>query len=147
MVVIDGGGDFLRRYRFGLPLAHSPEMSYIARGMGNEFYRPRPARLSFKSRVATSLRSRHTVVLILATTLVGGFAIFGNRGVLQRVRLETEKARLEENIQNLEAEKQALEAHSRALDGDARAIERVAREQYGMHRQGETVYRVRKPRD
>jgi cell division protein FtsB len=122
-------------------------MSYIARGMGNEYYRPRPARLSFKSRISKALRSRNTVALLLATTIVGGFAVFGNRGLLQRVHLESEKARLEESIQNLETEKQVLEAHSRALDGDARAIERVAREQYGMHRQGESVYRVRKPRD
>ena len=51
------------------------------------------------------------------------------------------------NIRRLEAEKDTLEAQSRALEGDPRAIERVAREQYGMHREGETVYRVRKPRN
>jgi len=122
-------------------------MSYIARGMGNEFYRPRPARLTLRTRITNALRSRNTVGLILVTALIGGFAVFGNRGFLQRLRLEAEKTRLEETIQRLEEEKQALEAQSRALDGDSRAIERVAREQYGMHRQGETVYKVRKPRD
>jgi cell division protein FtsB len=122
-------------------------MSYIARGMGNEFYRPQPARISLTARLSKLLRSRHTIALLLVTALIGGFAVFGNRGVLQRVRLESEKARLEENIRHLEQEKQALEAQSRALDGDPRAVERVAREQYGMHRKGETVYRVRKRQD
>ena len=115
--------------------------------MGNEFYRPRPARLTLRTRITNALRSRNTVGLILVTALIGGFAVFGNRGFLQRLRLEAEKTPLEETIQRLEEEKQALEAQSRALDGDSRAIERVAREQYGMHRQGETVYKVRKPRD
>jgi len=122
-------------------------MSYIPRGMGNEFYRPRPSRPSLVRRIANALRSRNTIALLLLGSLIVGFAVFGNRGLLQRVRLEAEKSRLEEDIQRLEEEKHALEAQSRALDGDPRAIERVAREQYGMHRQGETVYRVRKPRD
>jgi cell division protein FtsB len=115
--------------------------------MGNEFYRPQPARVSLTARLSKVLRSRQTIALLLVTALIGGFAVFGNRGVLQRVRLENEKARLEENIRRLEQEKQALEAQSLALDGDPRAVERVAREQYGMHREGETVYRVRKRRD
>ena len=122
-------------------------MSYIASGMGNEFYRPNAPQLPYRARLTKALRSRQVVGLLLVTTLVGAFAIFGNRGILQRVRLEHEKSRLEENIQRLEEEKQALEAQSRALDGDPRAVERVAREQYGMRRQGETVYRVRKPRN
>jgi cell division protein FtsB len=32
----------------------------------------------------------------------------------------------------------------KALEGDKRAIEKIARERYGMHREGETVYKVTK---
>jgi cell division protein FtsB len=73
-----------------------------------------------------------------------GFALFGNRGVLQRVRLEERKARMETNIREAQDENRRLQAQSKALDGDKKAIEKVAREDHGMHRKGETVYRVKK---
>ena len=55
-----------------------------------------------------------------------------------------EKAELEAKIQQAMEETKQLQADSKALDGDKKAIEKVAREKYGMIREGETVYKVRK---
>ncbi len=76
-----------------------------------------------------------------------GFALFGNRGVFQRVRLEERKAQMEAKIREAQEENRKLQAQSKALDGDKKAIEKVAREDYGMHRKGETVYKVKKKDD
>ncbi len=62
--------------------------------------------------------------------------------MVKRVQLQREKANLEEQIRTAEAEQRALQAQSKALDGDKAAIEKVAREKYGMVKEGETVYRV-----
>jgi cell division protein FtsB len=47
-------------------------------------------------------------------------------------------------IRSAEAENKRLQAESKALDGDKKVIEKVAREKYGMVREGETVYKVKK---
>jgi cell division protein FtsB len=72
------------------------------------------------------------------------FIIFGNRGIVQRVRLQSQKTELEAKILQAEEETKKLQAESKALDGDKRTIEKVAREKYGMVRDGETVYKVNK---
>ena len=51
---------------------------------------------------------------------------------------------MERKIREADAETKALQAQSKALDGDKKAIEKVARERYGMVRQGEKVYKVDK---
>jgi cell division protein FtsB len=40
-----------------------------------------------------------------------------------------------------------LQAQSKALEGDRAAIEKVAREKYGMLKEGETVYRVHRKKE
>ena len=87
------------------------------------------------------------LLLAIAGLLLMGFALFGNRGVLQRVRLEQRKAQMEAKIGEAQDENRRLQAQSKALDGDKKAIEKVAREDFGMHRKGEAVYKVKKKDD
>ena len=47
-----------------------------------------------------------------------------------------------QKIQQAEQEQKQLQDQSKALDGDKKAVEKVAREKYGMVREGEKVYRV-----
>ncbi|MGA9407538.1 MAG: septum formation initiator family protein [Bacteroidota bacterium] len=68
--------------------------------------------------------------------------MFNNQGVVQRIRLEREKKEMLQKIQQAEQEQKQLEDQSKALDGDKKAVEKVAREKYGMVREGEKVYRV-----
>lgn len=51
-------------------------------------------------------------------------------------RLQQENASLEERLRHLEIDLQYVE--------DDETVERVAREQYDMRREGETIYRTRK---
>jgi cell division protein FtsB len=74
------------------------------------------------------------------------FVVFANNGLMQRRKLERERAVLMEKIRIAEDEQKRLQEQSRALDGDKKAVEKVAREKYGMIREGEKVYKIVPPK-
>jgi cell division protein FtsB len=112
--------------------------------MDSDFYRKKKKVIDLQSALRKLLRNRRLVLLLLVGTPILLYVVFGPRGVMKRVRLQHQKAQLEEQIREAEAETRKLQAESKALDGDKNAIEKVAREQHGMIREGETVYRVNK---
>ena len=75
---------------------------------------------------------------------VVSFATFSNRGILKRLTLEGEKSAMQAKVQAASLEQRRLRDLSKSLENDPRAIEKVAREKYGMVRDGETVYKVKK---
>jgi len=95
-------------------------------------------------RSEVSLRRKAATIaslLGLIGLLVG--ALFGDRGILQ---LQTQRERAESlgaEIEELRADNRRLAAEIEALKGDPRAIERLAREQLGLVRPGETVFLIR----
>jgi cell division protein FtsB len=110
------------------------------------FYRKLDRRPEIRAVLKRLLGNRRLMVgLVLGLPLLL-FVLFGNRGVVQRVRLQAQKSQLEQKIREAEAEAKRLQAESRALEGDRKTIEKVAREKYGMVREGETVYRVARSR-
>jgi|SRR5712692_6610460 len=75
------------------------------------------------------------------------FATFSNKGILQRMKLEGEKKAWQQKVREAEQEQLRLQQLSKALDIDTTSggtIEHVAREKYGMVREGETLYKVKK---
>ena len=68
-------------------------------------------------------------------------AFFDSHSLSKRVRWHQEHARLVEENERLQEEISAVEARLEAAPSDS-LLERIAREQYGMRRPGETVYRV-----
>jgi cell division protein FtsB len=74
------------------------------------------------------------------------FMLFSNKGILRRMALESDKQVMLDKIRQTQAEQQALQQQSKALDTDPKAIEKVAREKFGMIKEGETVYRVKRDR-
>ncbi len=86
-------------------------------------------------------RLRRRLLLAGALALALWVAFFDSHSVWRRVSYARELDRLTEENAGLEAENTALSAQiDRGLD--AETVERVAREQYGMRRPGERVYRV-----
>ena len=51
---------------------------------------------------------------------------------------------MQEKVKQASEEQRLLQEQSKALEKDPKAIEKVAREKYGMIREGETVYKVKK---
>jgi cell division protein FtsB len=110
--------------------------------MDNQYYRK--ARPKVTGWLTKTLKNRNVLLSLLVIVPATSFVTFSNKGILQRVSLESQKHQIEEKILHAQEEQTRLREQSRALDSDPRAIENVARERYGMIREGETVYRVKK---
>ena len=82
-------------------------------------------------------------IIALIALVVGSF--FGDRGFLRMVaqRERTESLRLQ--IEDLRTENARLAGEISALKSDPRAVEKLAREELGLARPGETVFLVHEP--
>jgi cell division protein FtsB len=80
--------------------------------------------------------------------LVAGFAllllqdIFGTHGVLAMHRSQVEARKIQEEINQLEKENQALQNHVKDLKTDPATIECIAREDMGLARPGEFIFKT-----
>lgn len=82
-------------------------------------------------------------IIALVALIVG--ALFGDRGLLHLLDQRQRAEALAHEIEELKAENAQLAAEIAALRSDPRAIERIAREELGLVRPGETVFLVRDP--
>ena len=73
--------------------------------------------------------------------LIGWLAFFDSHSLARRMQWHQERAALAAENARLEASIRTLEAELKAASSPE-VIEKIAREQYGMRRPGETVYRV-----
>jgi cell division protein FtsB len=80
-------------------------------------------------------------VLALIALVVG--SLFGDRGILYLVDQRARTEALAREIEELRAENGRLAGEISALRSDPRAIERLAREELGLARPGETVFLIR----
>lgn len=71
-------------------------------------------------------------------------AIFGERGLVHLVRLESEQRELEGTAFTLQQRNDQLRRRIDRLQSDDRYIERLARERLGLVKKGEVIYRVTK---
>lgn len=67
---------------------------------------------------------------------------FDSHSLWRRWELERQRARLIQANRELQAEIARLQREIALLRHDPRTIERIAREEYGMRRPGETIYRL-----
>lgn len=114
--------------------------------MDDQYYRKKRRRFDPLAWLTRSLRKKKVRIALLIIIPVLSFITFSNKGILQRLSLESQKHEMEEKIREAQKEQARLQQQSKALDNDPKAIEKVAREKYGMVREGETVYKVKKER-
>ena len=76
------------------------------------------------------------------------FAVFGGEYSLFDVRqARAEREEEAERLAELRRANDSLRAWGDSLESDSAAIERLARERYGMIREGEVLYRIAPPAD
>lgn len=83
------------------------------------------------------------VVLLVSAVLTIVFLVsfvFSEEGISELDRSRRNVQRLEEQIRQLEAENAQLRQRLRTLDESTFPIEKIAREDLGMAKEGETVY-------
>jgi cell division protein FtsB len=70
------------------------------------------------------------------------YALFGGEySLLEQRRLEKEKTAEAEKLKQTRNEVNVLRARADSLDKDSATLERIARERYGMIKNGERLYR------
>lgn len=82
------------------------------------------------------------MIAIIFFAVLISVAIFGNKGIIQRFKLESEKENLEEQLKAEIKKTQDLKKEVEELKSSDIKIEKVAREKYGMTKEGEKIYRV-----
>jgi cell division protein FtsB len=112
--------------------------------MEDQFYRNlQPERLFKKIAKSAAKNKRRTIILIAAFLLLL-YLLFDNKGIVKRLNLESEHSQWIEKVKADSVETKRLREQIKALEGDKKTIEKTAREKYGMSREGETVYQVKK---
>jgi cell division protein FtsB len=85
------------------------------------------------------------VLRILGWTVAVWFVsaiLMGDSGLFSIAHMKGMKRELQDEIQALEVTRDEAAAYNEALTNDPAAVERVAREEYGMIKDGEICYRV-----
>jgi len=112
--------------------------------MENQFYRNlQPERFLKKISRSAKKNKRRTIILIILFLLFI-YLLFDNKGIITRIRLEVQHREWIEKVKSDSIETKRLQEQIKALEGDKKTIEKTAREKYGMAREGETVYQVKK---
>jgi cell division protein FtsB len=88
-------------------------------------------------------RKAATLASILAFIALVVGSLFGDGGVLQVIAQRERSAALQRQNESLRLENSRLAAEIAALRRDPRAVERIAREELGLARPGETVFVIR----
>jgi cell division protein FtsB len=112
--------------------------------MDGQYYRKAKSKLRIPASVRKVAGNKTLLLTVLIAVPALSFIMFSNRGVVKRLSLASEKEVMQQRVQEAQKEQLRLQRLSKDLDRDPRAIEKVAREKYGMVREGETVYKVKK---
>ena len=100
---------------------------------------PRP---SFAAQFKEFVRRNLTWFLVAGLALLLLQDIFGNHGVLAMRRSQQQAAEMQKQINDLNEENKKLEDGVKSLKSDPTAIERIARQDMGLSRPGEFVFRT-----
>jgi cell division protein FtsB len=110
----------------------------------DQYYRKKQSKLTLGEWFKRFLREKKVRWTLIVAVPVFGFMTFSNKGILQRIHLMNQKHEMEVKVREAQEEQRRLQQQLKALESDKKAIEKVAREKYGMVREGETVYKVKK---
>ena len=100
-----------------------------------------PSKLSL-SNVDAYVRKNARQILILALFALLVHDIFGAHGFIAMRRTQKEIDRVREQIGKLNNENKSLSNQVNSLKTDPKAIERIAREEMGLARPGEIIYKL-----
>lgn len=93
-----------------------------------------------------SFWSRHArTILGAALLLLGIHDILGPHGFLAMRRTQQEMDRLRSDVQRLNRENGEMTGEAKSLKTDPQAIERIAREEMGLARPGELIFKLPPP--
>ncbi|MEX0723011.1 MAG: septum formation initiator family protein [Gracilimonas sp.] len=84
------------------------------------------------------------LVTLLVTFVVVWFAFIDSYSLKTKWDLHSQKQELKERTEELNNASEELKVKIEQLDEDPALLEKIAREEYGMRKPGETVYKVKR---
>ncbi len=87
---------------------------------------------------------KSVLVLLLSAFVLIWFGAVDSFSLLTRIELINKKSDLETKIETFKSSAEELKVKIADLKDDAQLLEKIAREEYGMRKPGETVYKVRR---
>jgi cell division protein FtsB len=118
-------------------LDHSVNHGATKRDETNE-----PQALPFLAHLSDFLRHNLSYLLAAGLVLLLLQDIFGTHGVLAMKRSQREVSQVQRQINEINNENRQLQERVNALKTDPEAIERIAREEMGLARPGEYIFKV-----
>jgi len=101
--------------------------------------------IGFAEHLRSFLRRNLSWLLAAALALLALHDVFGTHGLLAMRRSQQEAARLRKEIQTLNEENRQMQDRVKELKSDPAAIERIAREEMGLVRPGEHIFKIPPP--
>ena len=98
--------------------------------------------LSFPNHVGEFLRRHLSWVLGGALALLLLQDIFGTHGLIAMRRSQQEAAQVQQEISRLDEENHRLQESVQSLKSDPAAIEHIAREEMGLAKPGEYIFKI-----
>ncbi len=98
--------------------------------------------ITFIMQMREFLRRNASLFLAAALVLLLLQDVFGTHGVLAMRRAQKEAARVQQEIDRVNTENRELQDKVKALKSDPQAIERIAREEMGLARPGEYIFKI-----
>jgi cell division protein FtsL len=99
-------------------------------------------RVGFGGQMAAFLRTHANLLLAAAVALLLLQDVFGTHGLLAMRRSEQQAAEVQKEIDQLNEENRHLQERVTSLKSDPGAIEHIAREEMGLARPGEYIFKV-----
>ncbi|MBZ0201393.1 MAG: septum formation initiator family protein [Ignavibacteria bacterium] len=96
----------------------------------------------FRNIVKFVYQRRKFFLYLLILAVILSYAVFGKKGILQRVELEMENRDLKEKLRTEQEKTMMLQKEVEELKTSDKKIEKFAREKYGMVKDGEEIYKV-----
>lgn len=98
--------------------------------------------VSFAQQMSNFLRQNLNWFLALGLALLLLQDVFGTHGLLAMRRAQKEAANVQREIDQINLENRRLQEDVKALKTDPAAIERIAREEMGLARPGEYIFKI-----
>lgn len=98
--------------------------------------------ISFSKQMSDFLRQNLNWFLALGLALLLVQDVFGTHGLLAMRRAQKEAVRVQLEIDQINQENRRLQENVKALKTDPAAIERIAREEMGLARPGEYIFKL-----
>ena len=98
--------------------------------------------LSFSGQMREFLRRNLSWFLAFALSLLLLQDIFGTHGLIAMRRSQQEAAQVQREIDQINDENRQLQGRVKALKTDPATIERIAREEMGLARPGEYIFKI-----